>query len=894
MLITNGNTNHYCYIKNLSRLLSKQITNRNNAIFICDGCLLFFNKKDTLMNHQKSDCVHIRTEIPLSNVLRKDWFGTLTNSNKVKFESYHKKLKIPFVIYADFESFLRPIYSCSNNPSTSHTENVQKHDVYSFGYYIKCSYDDSISKYVSYTGNDCEDVFIQSLIKDLENIIERNTFRKPPISLSERDANLTTQERKCYVCDLDLNCEDFIVYDSCTGEFKGVAHKICGKKYIAPDFVPVILHNMSHYDAHFIVRALHVVDGNIQVIPQNKERYISFSKILKISNRNISLRFIDSLKFMSSSLEKLSQNLNDEQFIELRKIFPINEDFTRVKRKGIYPYEQMQSFHSLTLTTLPPKEGFYNSISDSYVSDEDYKHAKDVWQHFKCKNMGDYSNLYLKTDVLLLTDVFENFRNVCINTYYLDPCHYYTAPGLSWDAMMKLTKVELELLSDFEIISFLKSGIRGGISQCSNRYAKANNQFMEDYNKEQPDSYLIYLDANNLYGWAMSQYLPINSFEWVDVNTKFDVPDDSDYGYILEVDLEYPEVLHDTHSDLPLCPERICTGQSIQPKLVTNLNDKTKYVIHYRNLKQCLSLGLILKKVHRILKFRQSPWLKQYIDLNTSLRTLSKNDFEKDFYKLMNNSIFGKTMENIEKRVDVRLLTHWENIGKIQGAQSLIARPEFHSLSIFSENLVAVQLKKVKVVYNKPIYLGFCILDISKTLMFDFHYNYMKNKFVNLKLLYTDTDSLVYQIYTKNFYRDIKPDLEKYFDTSDYTENNIYNYDRINKKKIGVFKDENNGKIFREFVGLRSKMYSMIVDNKLITKAKGVNKSVTKKLTFKNFESCLLNNTVKLAEMYRFKSIKHIVFTQKINKICLSSNDSKRYLIPNSTDTLAWGHYSLR
>lgn len=156
------------------------------------------------------------------------------------------------------------------------------------------------------------------------------------------------------------------------------------KKYIAPDFVPVILHNMSHYDAHFIVRALHIVDGNIQVIPQNKERYISFSNILKISNRNISLRFINSLKFMSNSLEKFSQNLNNEQFIELRKIFSINEDFRRVKRKGIYPNEQMQSFHSLTLTTLPPKEGFYNSISDSYVLDEDYIHAKDVWQHFKC------------------------------------------------------------------------------------------------------------------------------------------------------------------------------------------------------------------------------------------------------------------------------------------------------------------------------------------------------------------------------------------------------------------------------------------------------------------------------------------------------------------------------
>lgn len=201
--------------------------------------------------------------------------------------------------------------------------------------------------------------------------------------------------------------------------------------------------------------------------------------------------------------------------------------------------------------------------------------------------------------------------------------------------------------------------------------------------------------------------------------TNFEISDTADFGFILEVDLEYPNELHDLHSDLPLCLENICIGNSKEKKIVPNLHNKTKYKIHYRNLKQYLNMGVKLLKIHRILKFKQSPWLQKYINLNTKLRTLATSDFEKDFYKLMNNSVFGKTMENIDKRVYVKLLTHWENRGKVLGTQDFIAKPEFHGLSIFIENLIAVQLRKTKLIYNKHIYSGFCILDISKTLVYD-------------------------------------------------------------------------------------------------------------------------------------------------------------------------------
>ncbi|XP_041969806.1 uncharacterized protein LOC121726481 [Aricia agestis] len=393
----------------------------------------------------------------------------------------------------------------------------------------------------------------------------------------------------------------------------------------------------------------------------------------------------------------------------------------------------------------------------------------------------------------------------------------------------------------------------------------------------------------------MSQHRPVGGFEWVDPNTNFDIPDTSEYGFILEVDLKYPDELHDLHSDLPLCPENICVGDTKNKKLVPNLNNKTKYKIHYRNLKQCLKLGIKLQKVHRILKFNQSPWLQKYINLNTQLRTKATSDFEKDFYKLMNNSVFGKTMENIEKRVNVKLLPHWENRGKSLGAQDLIAKLEFHSLSIFSENLVAIQLRKTKILHDKPIYLGFCILDISKTLMYEFHYDYILKKFGgNTKLLYTDTDSFIYQFFTDNLYEDLKPDLMGRFDTSDYPPNNLFSYPRINIKKLGYFKDENNGDIIEEFVGLRSKMYAFTVGEKFVAKAKGVNKSVTKKLELENYKSCIFNKNIQHHSMYRFRSIKHTIFTQEINKSSLSYQDTKRYILPNQIDTLAWDHFKLK
>ena len=384
--------------------------------------------------------------------------------------------------------------------------------------------------------------------------------------------------------------------------------------------------------------------------------------------------------------------------------------------------------------------------------------------------MRDYHDLYLESYVLLLADVFDNFRNVCLKNYKLDPAWYYTSPGIAWDAALKITGIELELLTDPDMLLMIEKGIRGGVSMISKRHGKANNKYMgEEYDPSQPSTYVTYLDANNLYGWAMSKPLPTGDFKWMqNFNNWRKLP------CILEVDLEYSKELHDLHNEYPLAPESLKVGNV--DKLIPNLMNKERYVLHRDNLLLYESLGLKISEIRRGIRFVESPWLKKYIDLNTGLRAKATNNFETN-----------------EK-----------------AAKKLISKPNFHHRTIFTENLIAVHMKKTKVYYNKPIYLGLCVLDLSKTLMYDFHYSYIKKKYGQAaSLLFTDTDSLVYEVKTEDFYKDIKPDVERLFDTSNYPEAHESGIKvDANKEVPGMSKDEAEGKQILEFVGLRAKLYS--------------------------------------------------------------------------------------
>ncbi|BFZ23189.1 hypothetical protein BsWGS_26228 [Bradybaena similaris] len=582
-------------------------------------------------------------------------------------------------------------------------------------------------------------------------------------------------------------------------------------------------------------------------------------------------------------------------------------------RKGVYPYEYVDSHDRFDETQLPPKEAFYSKLTREGISDSDYAHAQKVWKAFDCKTLGDYHDVYLKTDILLLADIFETFRNTSMRNYGLDPAHYFTLPGLSWDALLKKTKVELELLTDLDMHLFFERGKRGGLSMVSKRYAEANNPLVGGYDASKPKSWFMYLDANNLYGWAMCQPLPTGGFNWVERTLEeiMATPADSPLGYTVEVDLEYPEHLHESHNDYPLAPEKMSVprewlseyqntlvdklgGKFTEgEKLVPHFHPRQRYVLHYRSLQQYVSLGMKVTKIHRVVQFRQEAWMKPYIEMNTALRAAAKSDFEKDLYKLANNAVYGKTMENVRNRISVVLVHPEEDKEKLR---RLIANPAFKGRDIktFKGKLVAVHRAKREVTLNKPIYVGQAVLDLSKLCMYDFWYNHIKKLYGNkAQLCYTDTDSLLFHVETDDIYADMKKNAE-WYDFSDYSKDHP-NYSTENKKVPGKFKDECNGRLIAEFVGLRPKMYSILEANGVNTKkAKGVQRAVVKMDLIHELYTKSLFEIIEYRHTQRaIRSKGHQIGVYEQIKTTLSPLDTKKWIAEDGITTLAYGHWRI-
>ena len=900
-MLKDGENSHYCLVKNLSAFLQSQINNHKGIRNICLNCFNGFNTPEALNKHKEycynNECVKIVMPPP----------GTY-----LRFKNFLHSEKAPFAIYADFESLIKPIHNCDPDPNKSYTKKYQKHEPVSFSYYINSSikgvFKSVLRKYTKTKPEDADamDVFIKWLEEDVKAIAN---IEEKEMVFTKEDREQFNKASDCWICGIYLGNDR--VRDHChyTGRYRGAAHNSCNLKYRKPKSISVFFHNLTGYDSHLFIKKLGSPDKkeNIDCIPNNEEKYISFSKTIKtghytnkkgeVKDKTFKIVFKDSLKFMSSSLEALVNNLPKDAFKNLLKYFTPKQAEI-LKQKGFYPYEYMDSIEKFKDTEPPPQEVFYSKLSGRGISKKNYKHVWNVWNTFKMKTFKEYHELYNITDVLLLVDVFENFRDICLKIYGLDPVYYFTAPGLAWDACLKMTNIDLELLSDPNMLLMFEKGIRGGISIISNRYGEANNKYMgQGFNKNKPSKYLMYLDANNLYGCAMSKKLPTYGFKCLtggEIEKLFNnqvVQIWEKTPCILEVDLEYPENLHDLHNDYPFCPERVECKNGVE-KLIPNLRDKTKYVIHYKNLIQCLKAGMKLTKIHRGIKFIESDWMKPYIEKNTNLRTKAKNNFEKDFFKLMNNSVFGKTMENIRNRVDVKLVNTEEKFKK------LVAKPNFRSRKIFSENLISVHMKKTSLTMNKPVYLGMCILDLSKTIMYDFHYNYIKPKYGDkAKLVFTDTDSLMYEIETEDFYKDISGDVKNRFDTSDYPENHPSKIPTgINKKMLGMFKDEAAGKIIKEFVGLRAKLYSFKMDEGGESKkCKGVKKQVVENsITHEDYKTCLRTGKEQLRKQNILRSYDHEVYTEEVNKIALSAQDDKRYILNDGVHTLAWGHHKIK
>ena len=446
LLIEKDGNNHYVLIKDFNKFMYQQTKHKERKNF-CMHCLQCFSSERVLNNH-KENCIIINGKQAIKMPEKGD--------NILKYNNFHRQQAVPFVIYADFEAITEKIQGCRQNNDSSYTEAYQKHTDCGYGYKVVCCYDDKYTKPIQiYRGENAVYKFMEVMLDEVKYCKEvmRRNFNKP-LKMTDNDEFSFKLEQKCYICEESYKDKDVRVRDHChiTGKYRGSAHQDCNLKLrLNPEEIkiPVIFHNLRGYDSHFIMQQIGEITKkhtyknnkgeekqmNINAIPNNMEKYMAFM----LGNH---LTILDSFQFMSSSLDKLVSNLPNDALMYTSEEFQ-DKKLKLMSQKGVYPYDYMDSFDRFDEQTLPAKKEFYSIMNDQHILDEDYNHAQNVWKTFKLRNMGEYHDLYLKSDVLLLADIFENFRKTCLEYYRLDPCHYFTSPGLSWDAMLKMTDIRV-------------------------------------------------------------------------------------------------------------------------------------------------------------------------------------------------------------------------------------------------------------------------------------------------------------------------------------------------------------------------------------------------------------------------------------------------------------------
>ena len=906
--------NHYYLITNLSRLISSSLGSylRHNKTFVCRSCLSILSSKTKLEAHKKyclnDGQVYVFPEEP-----------------ELKFKNYRAMIPSRHVIYYDFECILEPVES-----HVTHSTRV-RHVPIAISAKRVCLNSNLNSSLFTYVGHDCVNVFLEWLREQIDqvNIIDLH-FTESKYRMNQSDWTRFHAQKECEMCGCALTLFTGKCFDHChLRPDKGLRYVLCNRcnlTYAAERDINIacVAHNASRYDQHLFIEELakqNATSSKFRILPKNTEHYLAVYAD--------SLTFIDSILFLSSSLSKLVEAMKSHtstvgtDTVGAGIAFPLLHEYVRgnseqydlLLRKGVFCYDYLSAISRLDENCLPPPSEFYDSLKKCPISEGDYQHAQRVWETMHCTCLKDYLTIYLQTDVLLLADCFEKFRSMALKHFQLDPAKFISTPHLSFHAMLKFTGVKLHLIDNLEMYLFIKRGIRGGVASIMHRCVDDVNipELESGFRPDLPRKEILPLDATNLYGYALSRSLPVGNFRWIDVDDTQEVialisNEDETTGYILEADLSYPLSLHDLHSEYPLAPEKITIGptdwspymhqlaakfmdsteiKSDAPKLIPHLGPRWNYIVYSKNLLFYLKLGMKLEKVHRILAFDQAKWMKSFIDFNTEQRKHANTVFESDFWKLVSNSTYGKTLQDNTKHMSMTLVT-----GENQFLKKT-SQPNFKSLTIYNKSLAGVQMKPKRVNIHQPIAVGMVCLEISKLHMYKMHYNFIKPLYGDAcRLLMTDTDSLVYVVTDRNTNEDMRRH-RRYFDMSNYAENSPY-FSAKNKKVRGTFKREYASDPIVKFIGLRAKMYcTKHLSDMTVRKAKGIPTSATRLIDYEDYEAVLKGQPT-TASRCAFKAIrsqKHNIFTLEQEKKALSSMDTKRYICEDGINTLAFGHY---
>ena len=678
------------------------------------------------------------------------------------------------------------------------------------------------------------------------------------------------------------------------------------------------------YDSHLILRELHAsplvrrVDG----VPENTQKF----KCLTVNRR---VRFLDSMQFLQDGLAKLTDVLKTQghDWSIVKQVVKDPAQLAAIDAKAPYPYNFATSIEDLEKQTqLPPMSYFDNDLADEPCDQATYEKAKEIWKVFECKNMVEFTQVYVSLDVLLLAEIVHNFKTDMYDAFQIDICQYLSLPHAAMDVMLKYTGAEFELVTDPEMADLLRKNIRGGLSFAGKRYSNpADNPREEGQRKSKAQraamnsgcyvggegGCLFYIDLNNLYGWSMMEPLPIDDFKWMtDAELKEydfdrmmyeDFKTDGELGYIFEVDLSYPDHLHLKHNYMPLAPEnktivysdlsdyqKACyNALSAQPhneewvkkhyssnKLTATFEPRKNYLVHYRNLALYLRHGLKLDKVHRGITFRQAPLVKPFIQKCTEMRRDAKTKSRKNVYKLIANSVYGKFIEDFSRRMDA-----FFNLT----AESFLKRatsPLYRGSMIFGEDLSVSFLNKPKVDMKQVWPVGFTILELSKFKMQEMFYDAIQPAFGwgAVEVVMSDTDSFMLEV--RGFTVDeARRKLARVMDFSNLAKGDpMLNMSR--HLEPGYFKDECPESPIVKAVALKSKTYAFCTESGVLdAKTKGIKKSVKKKLAFDNFEICVRRINKQHVWQKNLRSKNHVNFKIGEWKKAFDSFDNKRFAL---------------
>ena len=688
-------------------------------------------------------------------------------------------------------------------------------------------------------------------------------------------------------------------------KYLGAAHVQCNLKRRNPSQIPCYIHNFMSYDSNFLLD--HFKDMNVREcldkdkisgMPYNGNKF----RTLVYKKWN----FLDSFQLLNGSLADLVEDLMIGRKTKLQLVQqvlkPKNNEYDLLMKKACYPYEWAESVSKLEQqTTFPEHKYFYSRLSNSNVSLERYNEGKEIFESMKCKNMKEYTNLYCELDTALLAEVVFEFRKTIDNFFGLAVENYISLPQLAFDAMLKHTGIRLEQIHDPSMVPLFEQSIRGGVSFVNNRYEKI---------EETDNDCILYIDANNLYGFAQKLMLPYGDYKWVSRSRihSFDWLRMTPYqskGYCIDVDLEFPDDCHEKLDDFPFAPhhedinfemlspyskkvQEQLLGQRqsknyTSKKLVTGLNPRRRYFCHYLTLQLYLRHGAKITKIHNIIEFTQKDYVKPFIDFAADQRAKAATKFAQNLWKLIANALYGKFIQDKRKYTKVRFCVNDSHLGR------LLRSPYFIDVSKLNDNLCIVWMRQDKITLDRLYSVGFSILELSKFHMYQTWYDFIKPKFgSDAQLLLTDTDSFVIKFKNHTKHQALTK-LKPIMDFSNFPPGTHFHDTKV-KKIPGYFKDEYpTGKI-TEAVAVKSKCYFLKIDpdkdynnytkSKNHIVCKGMPQKISINFPLELYKSCIMSeNAVVKSTMYSIRAKKRRLQTMAITKQALSSGDDKRYLL---------------